>query len=182
MPVKNKVFITGPPASGKTMIIRKIVDEALLKSVVVKGFFTPEIRKDEVRVGFYIERIPDTETVTLASRITEDPNLPKYGKYYLNPRAADFIHEILMDALGNAELIVIDEIGPMELAFPKARKAMIQSITSDKPVIGVVHRNLRNIDPSLYRLIRNHKILFVNRNTNNEVLQELRVFLASLKQ
>jgi len=56
-------------------------------------------------------------------------------------------------AAREADLILIDEIGPMELAVAELRRAIIRALTSGKPVVGVVHRRLKWSDPEVYRLV-----------------------------
>jgi len=47
--------------------------------------------------------------------------------------------------LRNADIIIVDEIGPMELFSQAFREAVVQAIESKKPMFGTIH--LRARDP-----------------------------------
>ena len=49
--MKKNLLVTGLPGTGKTTLIRKILD-TLPSRVSVSGFFTAEIRESGERVGF----------------------------------------------------------------------------------------------------------------------------------
>jgi nucleoside-triphosphatase len=56
----------------------------------------------------------------------------------------------LLDAIDFCDLIICDEIGPMELFSPDFRHAIKVIIESEKPVVGVVHKYLN--DPLIQEL------------------------------
>ena len=45
-------------------------------------------------------------------------------------------------AASSSEMIVIDEVGPMELVSPEFRRAVKKCIDSGKPMLAVVHERL----------------------------------------
>ncbi len=146
-----RIALSGPPGSGKTTIARKSAE--LLKSLGCRplGFYTPEVRESGQRTGFLVEDLETGETVWLARRGLSS----KYttGAYGIYEEAGKFICNIL-DRTVEANLIVIDEIGPMELVFPCVRTRLLRLLSREgQSFLIVYHRRLRERYPGLYRLI-----------------------------
>ncbi len=53
----SKILITGPPRSGKSTLISRIIEYYSKKNYVIYGFLTPEVRMGGKRVGFDVEDI-----------------------------------------------------------------------------------------------------------------------------
>ncbi len=70
---------------------------------------------------------------------------PRVGRYRVNLNTlADIGARALRDAAAGAEVIVIDEIGPMELTSPDFRKAADACFSSLKPVLAIVHQQMKD--------------------------------------
>jgi nucleoside-triphosphatase len=134
-----KIFISGPPGSGKTRLALEVLEEMRKRGKSVAGIISPEIKKEGVRWGFKIIDLASKKEQILASIECKGP---KVGKYHVNVAGIDEIVSIF-EKSADADVILIDEIGIMEL-FSKAFVDLIERILrSDKDIIAVVHRNLR---------------------------------------
>ena len=51
--MKKNIFLTGAPSSGKTTVIKKVIDKL---GTGANGFYTEEERIGEKRVGFLMRR------------------------------------------------------------------------------------------------------------------------------
>ncbi len=146
------VFYTGKPGVGKSTIVSRIVEEAKSLGCSVGGFAAPEVRRGPRREGFLVVAVDTGEKGWLARRGYRGPG-PRIGAYTV---VVDDVLRVAVPALRraveHADLIVIDEIGPMELVVLELRSAIIEALKSDKPVVGVVHRALASRDPEVYRL------------------------------
>jgi nucleoside-triphosphatase THEP1 len=119
--VKRKVLLTGRPGSGKTTLVKRVVNE-LAQSA--GGFYTEEIRERGQRVGFKLVTLEGREAV-LAHVDFKTPQ--RVGKYGLDLSALDTIGaEAIRTAVSTRELVVIDEIGPMEI-----RSAVFCNVVND---------------------------------------------------
>ena len=78
----------------------------------------------------------------------------------------------ILDAIRNADIIVIDEIGPMELFSPAFREAVEQAVESNKPILGTIHFEPRN---SFVNRLKNRKDVEILEVTheNRETLHNL---------
>ncbi len=162
-----KVFLTGLPSVGKTTIVKKFL-KAYSRKVV--GFFTPEIRKNGKRMGFEIELIPSDEKLLFASVDRISP--VGFGKYWISMKNLEKSIENVKNLTEKekADLIVIDEIGKMEMISPKFREFVEELVSSPKNLLCVVHRAYTK------KFEKYGKVIFVtteNRDTLPELLLKL---------
>jgi nucleoside-triphosphatase len=70
---------------------------------------------------------------------------PRVGRYRVNlSDLASVGARGLRDAAVNSELIVIDEVGPMELVSPEFRRGVQECMVSSKPILAVVHERMQD--------------------------------------
>jgi len=133
----SNILITGYPGVGKTTLIREVLNELRVNPV---GFYTEEIREEGKRVGFRIESL--TPGLPKMQGILARIDLPgsyHRGPYTINIRDMEEIGaRALEDALCCRGLILIDEIGSMELASSRFQEAVMACLDSPRPVLGVI--------------------------------------------
>ncbi|MBA3016874.1 MAG: nucleoside-triphosphatase [Proteobacteria bacterium] len=56
--MKKNIFLTGPPSSGKTTIIKKVIKKL---GIPASGFYTEEERADGKRLGFLMKTLDGFE-------------------------------------------------------------------------------------------------------------------------
>lgn len=128
------LLITGQPGVGKTTLIQKVVAELGRRC---RGFFTREIRDDRGgRRGFEIVTL-DGKTALLAHVDRRTPL--RLGKYFVQLENIDrVVVPCLEAAIAEAELIIIDEIGKMELFSRQFQQAVLQALDAPAPVLGSI--------------------------------------------
>jgi nucleoside-triphosphatase len=131
----TRILLEGRPGSGKTTLARRIVAGLREHNISVAGFTTEEIREAGSRVGFAIETV-DGERDTLAH--IELPGPPRVGKYGVD---LDALERLAIPALQVAPgaLVVVDELGKMELASRDFRDAVEELFASPVDVVATVH-------------------------------------------
>jgi nucleoside-triphosphatase len=73
------------------------------------------------------------------------PTGPKIGKYHVNLTDLEVIGVgAILDALQNADVLAVDELGPMEFSSTAFSKALVKAVESSKPMIGTIHYGLKN--------------------------------------
>ena len=132
--MKKNILLSGPPGCGKTSLIQSVLKE--LKGVKAAGFHTSEIREKGSRKGFKISSLDGRES-TLAHVDFKGPHrVSKYGVSIENLEAIGL--KAIADAIQDADIIVIDEIGKMELFSDKLRQAILAALDSKKKVLGTI--------------------------------------------
>ena len=129
----NNILISGCPGVGKSTLIRKIIENL---NCTLDGFFTEEKKEKGKRTGFFITDFLGNREI-LAHL---DLNSPfRAGYYGVNVEAFETIgYPALRRALEIADLIVIDEIGEMEMDSEKFCEMLVKVFTSDKPLLAAI--------------------------------------------
>ena len=155
--MKN-LLLTGKPGVGKTTLIKKILDECPLRA---GGFYTQEIRENNTRSGFEIITLSGQKGI-LAH--VEFKGRHRVGKYRVNLAGIDQLAvKSILDALEQDEIVVIDEIGKMELFSSKFQEAVKEAIDSKKPVLGTIGKKLTHNFAKKIKTRPDIKIIVLNR-------------------
>lgn len=127
------LLVTGPPGSGKTTLVLETVRSL---SVPAGGFYTQEVRRGGRRVGFRLVTLDGREAV-LAS--VESRSRLRVSRYGVDLRALDEVGvPALLEAARRGWLVVVDEIGKMELLSQRFQEAVLATLESDSPVFGTI--------------------------------------------
>jgi nucleoside-triphosphatase len=134
--MKRVYLLTGTPGTGKTSLVKQVVAGMKGKA---GGFYTEEIRTKGARQGFRLVTL-DGEDAILAHVDTHSQY--RVGKYGV---AIDSMERVgvpaLHKALQQCDLVVVDEIGKMELFSASFRTAVSQIIDSGKRMLGTITLN-----------------------------------------
>ena len=137
-----RFFLTGQPGIGKTTAIRIIISNLEKRGKKVGGMISSEIRNRGARVGFQLEDISLHKIGTLAHSQKFDDSSPTVGKYFVNLRDISRIGvTAIREAVNSADVIIIDEIGPMELKSEEFISAVEFALASQKRLIGSIHQS-----------------------------------------
>jgi len=122
-------------------------------------------------VGFEIMDLSTGHRGWLAH--VNQPTGPKIGKYCVNLTDLEVLGAgAIFDALQNADILAVDEIGPMELLSPVFSNALLKAVDSSKPMLGTIHYQLTNSLVNRIKMREDTEILKVTYE-NRENLQNL---------
>jgi nucleoside-triphosphatase len=143
MGVTIKIGITGLPNAGKTQALIKVIEMLEEGDMKVGGMITEPISKNNRRVGFYVMDWMSKQKDILAhiefeSKIT-------VGRYKVNIDALENIGvHAIEEAIENSDVIIIDEVGRMEVESEKFVDIVKKVLEEDKPLILTLHKKSRN--------------------------------------
>lgn len=143
MPSGIKIGITGLPGAGKTHALRRVIEMLEQDEKVIGGMLTEPIMENDDRLGFkVIDWISKEEGILAHVDIDSSVIVGKYGV------DIDVLEEIgvkaINQAIEDAELIIIDEVGKMEVESIRFIEAVRNSLEIDKPLILTLHKKSRN--------------------------------------
>jgi nucleoside-triphosphatase len=165
--MKRVYLLTGRPGTGKTSLITQAVAEVKGKA---GGFYTEEIRSQGVRQGFKLVTLDGQDAILAHIDIHSPYRVSRYGV------DIDSLDRVGVSALHKAaqqcDLVVIDEIGKIELFSVNFREAVLQIIGSGKRVLGTI---MLNPDPWADAIKRQPQVnlITVTRANYRQVLREL---------
>ncbi|RLF29791.1 MAG: nucleotide kinase [Thermoplasmata archaeon] len=139
-----KIGITGMPSVGKTDTLIKIIEHLEETGYKIGGMITKPIIENKKRVGFYVEDWQTKERDVFAHIDMDSKD--RVGKYGVN---IDALERIGVPAIERAindssiNIIVIDEIGKMEMLSDRFCEIVVEALDSDKPIMVTLHKKSR---------------------------------------
>ncbi len=165
--MKQVYLLTGRPGTGKTSIIKQAVAGMKGKA---GGFYTEEIRSQGVRQGFRLVTLDGHSAILAHIDIHSPYRVSKYGV------DIDSLDRVGVSALHQAaeecDLVVVDEIGKMELFSTSFREAVLRIIGSGKRVLGTIMLS-PNPWADAIKLKPQVNLVEVTRANYHQVLEEL---------
>ena len=130
-----RLLISGRPGAGKTTVLSRLSELLREAGVPVNGFLTRELRQRGRRVGFEIETF-EGERGVLAH--VELPGPPRVGRYGVDLEAFEALALPAMKPPGEKHVVLVDELGKMELASTRFREATVALFDDPVPIVASV--------------------------------------------
>lgn len=138
-----KIGITGLPNAGKTYALLKVIEMLEAEGGGVGGMVTEPLMHLGRRRGFYVMDWGTKEQRVLASVDIESK--VRVGRYGVDMEALDQVGvAAIRRATEEADIVVVDEVGKMEMESDTFVEAVKDALDSEKPVILTLHKKSRN--------------------------------------
>jgi nucleoside-triphosphatase len=143
-----RLLVEGRPGAGKTTALSHLSQLLRDAGMPLCGFLTKELRQGRSRVGFEIESF-DGERGVLAHVNLAGP--PRVGRYGVDLEAFERVALVGVDRPREECVVLIDELGKMELASKRFREAVIALFDQPVPIVATVQISRHPITDALKR-------------------------------
>jgi len=126
---------------GKTTLIRKICSNLRDKGHLLQGFYTEEVRGEGIsqRIGFDVVTLAGKRGILSRENPEDKLRRPKVGKYSVFVQNFEDLALPLLDFKEpEAHLLVIDEVGKMELFSKRFESAMVDLLKKKRPLLVTI--------------------------------------------
>ena len=141
-----KLLVLGEPGSGKTSWCRRYIDSCRKRGSSVGGILCPAIERQGQRVGSNAVDLFTGQEIPFArlSRSKPSSEGEKVGDYTISRDGILFARAAIKRAIENrCDLVVIDEVGPLELSGKGLMPAVEFALASAANVLIVVRSSLK---------------------------------------
>ncbi|CAN7992367.1 unnamed protein product [Ixodes hexagonus] len=169
------VVLTGSPGAGKTTLVKLAVESLTKHGVSVSGFYTAELREGGRRIGFdVISTTGKRGPLARIRQLSEGGVGPSVGQYCVNIASFEAIALECLQMPG--DVVVLDEVGKMELFSERFQQRVQQLISSPDRCILVTVPVAGGRPLPLVERIRVHQsatVIEVNRENRGRLLVEV---------
>lgn len=139
----TKIGITGLQGAGKTYALVKVIEMLEEEGKKVGGMITRPIIEDRKRVGFYVIDW-ETDEKGILAHMDFDTDF-EVGKFNVDLKTLETVGvSALRRATEEADIIVIDEVGKMEVESEDFVDAVKEALEAEKPMLLTLHKKSRN--------------------------------------
>jgi nucleoside-triphosphatase len=166
----SRIAVTGSPGIGKSTLVAKV---AASTGMQVGGVLARDKRYKDRRIGFELLDLASGGVGMLADETGSGPQL---GKYRVHPEDLDGVGALAIENALKCELIVVDEVGPMELTSHRFVSAVEMAIASSRPMLLVLHEWSNH---RLAKKIRStFKVITVTQENRESLVDEIALALS----
>jgi nucleoside-triphosphatase len=138
-----KIGITGIPGSGKTYTLLRVLEMLQDTEYKIGGMVNEPIVDGRHKTGFTVRNLLTGEKEVFASTDIESRTM--VGKIGVNLEMLDAVGvKAIEQAIEECDIIVIDEVGKMEVESEAFVEVVKKALDAEKPMIITLHKKSRN--------------------------------------
>lgn len=131
--------LTGPVRFGKTSFLKRFLSELSHRGCRIDGFLSVAYWEGQKHCGYDLFDLRERKTIPFI-RLRGNVKWPKVGPFFFIPQALQEAKSIILRAK-NVNLLVADEIGPLEMAGKGVWPALKEMIFLTSPSMLCVVRS-----------------------------------------
>ncbi|MGY4706467.1 nucleoside-triphosphatase [Candidatus Bipolaricaulota sp. J31] len=125
------LVIAGPVGAGKTRAAEALARYITARGHRVGGVVSPRTLRRGETVGYRVRDLATGEERPLCA--LTPPGL-RFGRFYFAREGLEFAREAIIRAAREAEFVVVDEVGPLELEGHGFAPGIVEARASGKPL------------------------------------------------
>ncbi|KAK8814212.1 hypothetical protein WA158_008074 [Blastocystis sp. Blastoise] len=167
------LLLTGKPGVGKSTIIQEVCKRI---QDPYRGFYTGEIRENGRRSGFSITTFSGQQSILSSTQFVSE-NYPKVGSYGVSIENINktIVNEINIALREKCPLVVVDEIGKMEMLSNEYKSSIMNLFKSDAIVFGTILENHHRFGDTIKKMSNVNLVTITYENRNSMVHEILEI-------
>ena len=162
-----KIGITGLPGAGKTTALLSVIDMLKRDDLKIGGMLNEPIMDGRYRVGFTTKNFMTGDTETFALNTIESKIM--VGKIGVDISRLEAVGvSAIKQACEECDIIIIDEVGKIEVESELFCQVVKDALDVDKPMILTLHKKSRN--PLLQDIRRRDDVRILEVTPTNRAL------------
>ena len=177
LPIETRLLLwSAPRHSGKTTAVTRLVQRARDQALRVAGILSPSIYQEGALTGFDLQDITTGRRTALAQRARSVPGTDQAGPFAFTAEGLRAGRQALTaTAVADADLIIIDDYGPLELDGGGWRPSVDNLLdNTGAPILLVVRKDLESNIRGLYPRFPNAAVPALESASINRVLDLIR--------
>lgn len=162
------ILITAKPRTGKSTLIQKLMNQIGIANCI--GFYTEEIKENNLRIGFKLKLMDGREELLALAGMNSEIKIGRYGIDI--KRFEETCIPMLKQALDGKKVIIIDEIGPMQVVSQDFRDMLLQLADKNCNAFGTIfYESFPWIDD--FKLHKNVQLIELNIENRDNIVYDL---------
>lgn len=130
-------ILSGPRAAGKTRWCRSLADQAAKRGYIASGLLSPGLFEEGRKTGIALLDLSSGESKRLANRRPLTPDQPGSSRWLFDQSVFDWGNRLLA-AIEACQLLIVDELGPMELRHGGGLSAGLKLLSARRYAVACV--------------------------------------------
>ena len=147
----SKLIITGESGSGKTQFCAEVVNELRQGDLArkdIRGILSPGLERRREKVGIQAVNLVTYEHKNLAELNEGDPSPVSTKRWSFDPAVIAWCNAVFSEATP-CELLVVDELGPLEFESKEGFSAAMETIETGNYTLALIVVRPHLIDRAL---------------------------------
>lgn len=138
-----KIGITGLPGSGKTYALMRVIEMLKEEEMSIGGMIDEPVIEDRHKIGYTVKNLLTGENIIFGEAGYESKIM--VGKIGIDLSKLEQVGvAAIRQAIDECDLIIIDEIGKVEVESQAFIDAVKDALDAEKPMIITLHKKSRN--------------------------------------
>jgi len=140
------MLVFGKPGSGKTSWCKQYISQLRSYGLSVGGVLSPETREHGKRTGYTALDVLTGEEVPFAQLSGNRPSGEEelVGRYFISRNGIEFARRAIEKAVvSQCDLVVIDEVGPVELSGRGLMPAVKLALGAEVSILIIIRDSLK---------------------------------------
>ncbi len=170
---KNTLIITGQKGEGKTTKIKQLTELLKIENIQFGGVIATAVYVNGERNTYRVESLNTSKNQILCTSVPSSGLFIKEGNFYFDTSAVELYNKEIQLLINSKSVIIIDEIGPMEMRGKIWAPTLKMISESDEYILLITVRESIVVDVIEKFRLQNVTIFTIN-DSNDLIIKKIK--------